>query len=751
MTEQEYAAPGHQVLFNPDAFTNPRTVPAPEPHLPLRKASAQKLRGRNGPNPLLFTNFNGSQGFRPVTSPTAASPYYTPATASTARPERLDFGREDGYKRSFETVISDRQEEEVTETNWPFNANTAQWETESIYSRKQSAPSLKEARSVSEGMRNLRERLARQNRPDGQYSPDPNLGEIPPLAASEDVRTSFRSALTSSSSVMDSAASTERSSMTTGYSSTSDFVKVYPSWPETQDEDLSVEDAIGMYADGFGTPVRGSVDIPVPDQAQSPRPSSSPLVGKNKGHGHQRSLSADMTNMPRPPQEFAQRIGNHLAPPQTTTLTRSSSDIIGNRHPTPSNNNAPFAAPRDRYGFKKVSHHVTLQQFDAWEVGYKEHIERRRIKWDSLMKQYGLSTDQPTRFPPKTDKVKRYVRKGVPPEWRGAAWFWYAGGPKLQKTHEGAYFGHLLNIKKGGVLKDIDREHIERDLNRTYPDNIRFKPDLVPGDPEAGANGSHGDPSDPTSQETPIVRALRRVLQAFAVHNPGIGYCQSLNFIAGLLLLFLDEDEEKTFILLNIVTTEYLPGTHGISLEGANVDIAVLMFSIKDSLPMIWSKLEDPQQAFMVPGGPAPLPTVSLATTAWFMSLFVGTLPIEGVLRVWDCLFFEGSKTLFRVALAIFKAGESQIKAVNDPMEIFQVVQAMPRSMVDVNSLMELCFKKRGGFGNLSQDTVERRREERRKETRAGAGRSQTGDMEVKKSTGVTIKGRFRSKTKGAG
>jgi len=72
--------------------------------------------------------------------------------------------------------------------------------------------------------------------------------------------------------------------------------------------------------------------------------------------------------------------------------------------------------------------------------------------------------------------------------------------------------------------------------------------------------------------------------------------------------------------------------------------------------------------------------------------------------------------------------------------------------MLDANALMELCFKKRGGFGNLSQDTVERRREERRQETRQG--RAMTGDVQRKKTVvggGGAIKGRFRSRTKGGG
>ena len=602
---------------------------------------------------------------------------------------------------------------------------------------------------MSEGMRNLRERLQRQRGPEGPGSPESGVGEIPPLSATEDIRTSFRSAMTSQSSAMDSYASTERSSMATGFSSTSDFVKVYPSWPEGQEEgDMSVEDAIGMYAEGFGTPVRGSFETSSEGRARSPRPSSSPLIGVGKSHSHQRSLSAvfTRTTMASQAERGTQDSNGNLSVPKKSH-TRSSSEIVGGRNLYQDGSSGPRVIPRDQYGFKKISHHISLEQFNKWEAGYNEHLQRRQAKWDSLMKQYGLSTDKPTRFPPKSDKVKRYVRKGIPPAWRGAAWFWYAGGPKLQKTHEGVYFSLLLKIKQGEALNDVDKEHIERDLHRTFPDNSRFKPDSSPHQKQSSGDSAIADDAPPP--EAPIIRALRRVLQAFAVHNPDIGYCQSLNFIAGLLLLFLDEDEEKVFIMLNIVTTDYLPGTHGISLEGANVDIAVLMITIKDTLPAIWQKLDDPQRPSSIDGPPT-LPTVSLATTAWFMSLFVGTLPIECVLRVWDCLFLEGSKTLFRIALAIFKAGEPQIKAVNDPMEIFQVVQTMPRSMLDVNALMEVCFRKRGGFGTLSQDTVEKRREERRQETRKG--RAMTGDVSKKRgiNTGA-IKTRFRSKTKGAG
>ena len=47
-------------------------------------------------------------------------------------------------------------------------------------------------------------------------------------------------------------------------------------------------------------------------------------------------------------------------------------------------------------------------------------------------------------------------------------------------------------------------------------------------------------------------------------------------------------------------------------------------------------------------------------------------------------------------------------------MEIFQVVQTIPRRLIDAGALMEACFKRRNGFGHLSQETIDARRAERR-------------------------------------
>lgn len=390
----------------------------------------------------------------------------------------------------------------------------------------------------------------------------------------------------------------------------------------------------------------------------------------------------------------------------------------------------------DRYGFRKQNQYVSRQLYDEWNGPYSEYLARRRKKWEAFLKENGLMTDKPNRFPQHSAKAKRFVRKGIPPDWRGAAWFYYAGGPKILANNRGVYDQMLKRVAEGG-LKEVCREDIERDLYRTFPDNVRFKRGAAAaatGQDSSGTTPAHSR-NNSTQSANPLPRApgsepkiidqLRRVLSAFAIFNPNIGYCQSLNFLGGMLLLFV-ENEEQAFWLLNIITRVYLPGTHEMNLEGSKVDLSVLMAELQTTLPSVWVKISDDGSTTTKKKsrrhrhrGAAPpeadnLPPVTLALTAWFMSCFIGTLPTETTLRVWDVFFYEGSKTLFRVALAIFKAGENEIKAINDPMEVFAVVQTLPRKMLDANLLMETCFKRRSGLNHITSQEIDRSRTERR-------------------------------------
>ncbi|KAK9451805.1 rab-GTPase-TBC domain-containing protein [Limtongia smithiae] len=375
---------------------------------------------------------------------------------------------------------------------------------------------------------------------------------------------------------------------------------------------------------------------------------------------------------------------------------------------------------RDRYGFRKHSQYVTLDEYDEWWSGYEKYLRRRRRKWDIALQEEGISLSSdgvPTSFPAKSTKIKRYVRKGIPAEWRGAAWFHYSHGDDYLNANPGLY---EKLWQQGMTTPPPDTELIERDLHRTFPDNIYFRhtgpqssPSVQQDLPETpGTPGSRSSIKSTSSSrrssvtpETPKVQALRRVLLAFSLYVPKTGYCQSLNFVAGLFLLFMDE--EKAFWMLVVFTQKYLPGVHEISLEGANVDQGVLMMCIKESLPAVWNKITDEhgQDDIVVR-----LPPITLCTAAWFMSGFIGVLPIESVLRVWDSFFYEDSKVFFRIALTVFKIAEPQIISMLDPMEVFQIIQTVPRCLLDASGLMQACFRRDNGFGHISQEELNSRR-----------------------------------------
>ncbi|KAG0290491.1 hypothetical protein BGZ96_006045 [Linnemannia gamsii] len=366
---------------------------------------------------------------------------------------------------------------------------------------------------------------------------------------------------------------------------------------------------------------------------------------------------------------------------------------------------------RDQYGFKKESQWLSQHDFVIFETYYIPIMERRRQKWAIFM------NDSAGELPPRSAKLKRYIRKGIPPALRGEAWFHYSGAEDKCKANPGLFKRLVAQAKAKGAANE-HAEVIERDLHRTFPENINFKSQITKQQ-DGGTSLS--------TENVAAIQSLRRVLLAFSLHSPTIGYCQSLNYIAGMLLLFMNE--EQSFWTLSVIIQNFLPeGMYDVTMEGANIDQAVLMTLIMERLPTIWSKFSGGATSVEMDDGPG-LPTVTLVTSHWFLTLFINILPVESILRVWDCFFYEGRKVLFRVALTILRMHESEISKIDDPLEVFQVVQNIPKRLIDCHKLMEACFKRMGSFDLTTKD-IDRRYDNfraKRKSARAAAQASRTG------------------------
>ncbi len=76
---------------------------------------------------------------------------------------------------------------------------------------------------------------------------------------------------------------------------------------------------------------------------------------------------------------------------------------------------------------------------------------------------------------------------------------------------------------------------------------------------------------------------------------------------------------------------------------------------VQDKLPRVHRQL----QRIDVPLEPL--------TVNWLLCLFVNTLPLETLFRVWDCFFLEGVKVLFRAGLALLKARASTARPRRPP------------------------------------------------------------------------------------
>uniref|UniRef100_A0A452V5P4 Growth hormone regulated TBC protein 1 n=1 Tax=Ursus maritimus TaxID=29073 RepID=A0A452V5P4_URSMA len=100
----------------------------------------------------------------------------------------------------------------------------------------------------------------------------------------------------------------------------------------------------------------------------------------------------------------------------------------------------------------------------------------------------------------------------------------------------------------------------------------------------------------------------------------------------------------------------------------------------------------------------------TLVVSRWFICLFVDILPVETVLRIWDCLFNEGSKIIFRVALTLIKQHQAFILEASSVADICERFKEITRGsfVTECHTFMQKIFSEPG---SLSMATITRLRE----------------------------------------
>jgi hypothetical protein len=160
---------------------------------------------------------------------------------------------------------------------------------------------------------------------------------------------------------------------------------------------------------------------------------------------------------------------------------------------------------------------------------------------------------------------------------------------------------------------------------------------------------------------------LKRVLLAYARYNKSVGYCQGFNIIAALILEIVDKREEDALKCMIYLVDHVLPdGYFTNSMHTLAIDMAVFRELLRIRLPKLYEHLNRLQHGSKSSASSYEPPLTNVFTMQWFLTLFATCLPKSALLRVWDCIFLEGSEILFRTSLAIWdKLSVSVMKATS--------------------------------------------------------------------------------------
>mmetsp|Transcript_33599 Transcript_33599/g.94524 ORF Transcript_33599/g.94524 Transcript_33599/m.94524 type:complete len:552 (-) Transcript_33599:227-1882(-) len=297
----------------------------------------------------------------------------------------------------------------------------------------------------------------------------------------------------------------------------------------------------------------------------------------------------------------------------------------------------------------------------SWGQNCGKGLLARRARWDNMSKR-GLGNMS-------KKELKQSIKEGVPFEYRREVWIRFLGVDVEMKENRG-YYSMILDKQYDQLTPEM--EQIEMDVRRTFPGHPIF-------DSEEG------------------ITKLRHVLNAYSLHNPSIGYCQSMNFVVAMLLVVLTE-EEAFWAFVRITETVLPHDYYSEYMQAIVVDQQVFQHLIEKRLPRIAKKFGE----FTLP--------VSSLLSQWFLCLFVNSLPAEISLRIWDCLFVDGFSVLMSVALAVLKINTNVILSCNEESEAYSKIRSLGHQIVSGDQLVDMCYNDRMCFVTMAKITSLRKK-----------------------------------------
>mmetsp|Transcript_3141 Transcript_3141/g.6781 ORF Transcript_3141/g.6781 Transcript_3141/m.6781 type:complete len:723 (+) Transcript_3141:466-2634(+) len=174
--------------------------------------------------------------------------------------------------------------------------------------------------------------------------------------------------------------------------------------------------------------------------------------------------------------------------------------------------------------------------------------------------------------------------------------------------------------------------------------------------------------------------ALRRVLRAYSYYDPEVGYCQGMNFIAGMFLTLMTE-EEAFWLLVSIMSDKpyNMRGLFGEGMLQTHKVLYVAEKLIHHHLSRLARHFEKEHVH------------VTMYATQWLLTQYTSSFKFDLVFRVWDVFLGEGWKIIYRIMLALLQKYQTQLLKMSFE-EILTFFRDLPER-VEGSQIIDIALK----------------------------------------------------------
>lgn len=248
-------------------------------------------------------------------------------------------------------------------------------------------------------------------------------------------------------------------------------------------------------------------------------------------------------------------------------------------------------------------------------------------------------------------EVRRCIRHDITSSARGVVWQFISGGRDFLVANPGVYPRLLLSHEFS--VKTESEKIIAKDIPRTLPSHELYRTIGGPGH-----------------------RSLHNVLKAYSVYDSELGYTQGMNFIAGTLLLYMNE-EEAFWVMVALLKCKQMRGVYLEGLPLLHQYFFQFEMLVREHLPQLANHFEEQ------------MITPAMYASSWFMTAFSADLPLPLVVRIWDVFLCEGMRAVFGVGLALLKLFQDDLLKLHFE-NLLLFLRGFPKDDLDANTLISM-------------------------------------------------------------